>query len=189
MRHPVSTIGTSRDAEHLCGAMPANVVRGTVLPAAQKDAGPRAGEDTDCVLVPAAAGTRTLIHESGPARAVTGIISEGRDGAAQPLVAGPAKDDGVVLAGGVRDGGQAGLGGELFVGGEARSIVSELGEDLRRVDGAAAGQALHERAIGMLRHRGLEAGGELLQVGPERGGGRSGKRGGGEEGRYRGAAD
>src|SRR2546422_1426764 len=37
----------------LCGAMPANVVRGTVLPAAPKDAGPRAGEDTDCVLVPA----------------------------------------------------------------------------------------------------------------------------------------
>src|SRR3989442_12138742 len=63
---------------------------------------------------------------------------------------------------------QAGLGRELFVGGEARAIIPELGQDLRRVDSAAAGQALHERAIGMLSQRGGNGGGELLEVRHER---------------------
>src|SRR5437763_9883938 len=104
MRHPVSTLAPSRDGNRLCGAMSGDVVRGTVLPAAPEDAGPRAGEDADRVLMATAAGPRALIHEGGPARGVPRVISEGGEGAAQALVTGPAEDDGVVLAGGVRDG-------------------------------------------------------------------------------------
>src|SRR5258707_6031682 len=169
MRHPVSTMATSRGEERLRGAMPADVVGCVIVRAAPEDAGPRAGEDADRVLMPTAAGPRALIHESRPGRGVPGVIGEGGDGAAQALVAGPAKDDGAVLAGGMRDGRQAGLGGELLVGGKPRAIVAELGEDLRGVDGAAAREALHEPAIGMLRERGLDSGGELLEVRHERG--------------------
>jgi hypothetical protein len=67
----------------------------------------------------------------------------------------------------MRDRGEPALGGELLVGGEPGAIVAELGEDLGRVDGAAARQALQERAVGMLRERGRDGGGELLEVGDE----------------------
>src|SRR5204862_6650980 len=150
MRHPVSTIARSGGGERLRGAMSADVVWGAVLPAAPENAGPRASEDPDRVLMATPTRTRALIHEGRPPRGVAGIIGEGRDGTAQALVARPAKHDGAVLAGGMRDGRQAGLGRELFVGGEARAIIPEVGQDLRRVDSAAAGQALHERAIGVL---------------------------------------
>src|SRR5207253_333864 len=96
MRHPVSTLATSRGEERLRGAMSADVVGGVILPAAPEDAGPRAGQDADRVLMAAAAGARPLIHEGGPARGVPRVIGEGGEGAAQALVAGPAEDDGVV---------------------------------------------------------------------------------------------
>src|SRR5437762_11088499 len=119
MRHPVSTIARSGGGERLRGAMSADVVWGAVLPAAPENAGPRASEDPDRVLMATPTRTRALIHEGRPPRGVAGIIGEGRDGTAQALVARPAKHDGAVLAGGMRDGRQAGLGRELFGGGEA----------------------------------------------------------------------
>src|SRR5918996_6032771 len=117
MRHPVSTIATSRGGERLRGAMPADVVEHPIVPAAPEDAGPRASEDADGVLVATAARAGALIDGGRPARGVPGIVGEGGDGATQALVAGPAEDDGAVLPGGVGDGRQARLGRELFVGG------------------------------------------------------------------------
>src|SRR6267378_4060778 len=147
MRHPVSTIARSGSGERLRSAMPADVVRRAILPAAPEDASPRAGENADRMLMPTATGA----------------------GAAQALVAGPAEDHGLVLTGGMRDGRQAALGGELFVTGEARAIVAELGEDLGGIDGAAARQALHEAAVRMLSQGRVEGRGELLELGDERG--------------------
>ncbi len=169
MRHPVSTIARSGSGERLGGAMPADVVWGAILPAAPKDAGPRAGEDAYCMLMPTAAGAGALIHEGGPARGMPGVIGEGGEGAAQALVAGPAEDHGVVLPGGMGDGRQAALGGELFVAGEAGAIVAELGQDLSGIDGAAAGQALDEGAVRMLSQRRLDGRGEVLDLSDERG--------------------
>src|SRR5205807_4969166 len=169
MRHPVSSIARSGSGERLRGAMPANVVGSAILPAAPEDASPRAGENADRVLMPTAAGAGTLIHEGRPARGMTGVVGEGRQGAAQAFVAGPAEDHGLVLTGGMRDGRQAALGGELFVTGEARAIVAELSEDLRGIDGAATRQALHEAAIRMLSQRRLDGRGELLELPDERG--------------------
>ena len=126
MRHPVSSIARSGSGERLRGAMPANVVGSAILPAAPEDASPRAGEDTDCMLMPTAARAGTLIHEGGPARGMPGVVGEGRERPAQAFVAGPAEDHGLVLTGGMRDGRQAALGGELFVTGEARAIVAVL---------------------------------------------------------------
>src|SRR5262249_50023532 len=79
---------------------------------------------------------------------------------------------GAVLPRGMGDGRQARLGRELLVGREASAIVAEFGEDLRGVDGAAARQTLHEQSVGMVRQRGLDGGGELLDVRDERRGGR-----------------
>src|SRR2546430_10944922 len=94
MRHPVSTIARSGGGERLRGAMSADVVWGAVLPAAPENAGPRASEDPDRVLMATPTRTRALIHEGRPPRGVAGIIGEGRDGQAQGLVARPAKHDG-----------------------------------------------------------------------------------------------
>ena len=168
MRHPVSTIARSGGREGLRGAMPADVVGSAVLPAAPQDAGPRAGEDADGVRMATAAGTGALINEGGPARSLPRIIGEGSEGAAQALVAGPAEDDGMVLTGGMSDGGQAALGGELFIAGEAGAIVTELGEDLGGIDVAAAGKALEQAAIGVLSQGGLDGGGEGLDLSDER---------------------
>src|SRR5205814_5008820 len=93
MRHPVSTIARSGGGERLRGAMSADVVWGAVLPAAPENAGPRASEDPDRVLMATPTRTRALIHEGRPPRGVAGIIGEGRDGTAQALVARPAKHD------------------------------------------------------------------------------------------------
>src|SRR5437867_13290833 len=136
MRHPVSTIARSGGGERLRGAMPRDVVRRAILPAAPEDAGPRAGENADGMRMPTATREGALIDEGRPARGMTGVIGEGREGAAQALVAGPAEDHGVVVAGGMRDGRQAGLGRGLIVAGEARAIIRELGQDPPRGDGA-----------------------------------------------------
>src|SRR5207249_416121 len=63
MRHPVSTIARSGGGERLRGAMSADVVWGAVLPAAPENAGPRASEDPDRVLMATPTRTRALIHE------------------------------------------------------------------------------------------------------------------------------
>src|SRR5437867_2429608 len=164
MRHPVSTIARSGSGERLRSAMPRDVVGRAILPAAPEDARPRAGENADRMLMPTATGAGALIDESRPGRGMTGVIGEGREGAAQALVAGPAKDHGLVLAGGMRDGRQAALGGELFVTGEACAIVAELGEDLGGIDGATARQALHEAAVRMLSQCRFDGRGELLEL-------------------------
>jgi hypothetical protein len=100
---------------------------------------------------------------------MAGVIGERRERPAQSFVACPSEQDGAVVAGGVSDGRQTGLGRELLVAREARTIVPELGEDLSGIDGAAARQALHERTIGMLRQRCRDGRGELLDVSDERG--------------------
>src|SRR5205809_7029044 len=116
MRHPVSTIARSGGGERLRGAMSADVVWGAVLPAAPENAGPRASEDPDRVLMATPTRTRALTHEGRPPRGVAGIIGEGRDGTAQALAARPAKHDGPVVAGGMRDGRLGGLGRAPFGG-------------------------------------------------------------------------
>src|SRR2546425_10822674 len=169
MRHPVSTIARSGSREHLRGPMAADIVRGAILPAAPRDASPGGGENPDRMLMATAARAGALIHEGGPARGMPGVSGKGRESAAQALVAGPAEDHGVGLAGGMRDRRQARLGGELFVTGEARAIVAELREDLRGIDSAAAGQALDEAAVWMLSQRRLDGRGEVLDLPDERG--------------------
>jgi len=73
----------------------------------------------------------------------------------------------VVFAGSVSDGGDAGLGGELLGAGEAAAIVAQLGKDLSGIDGAAAGERLHDRRIGMVLQDGGDGRGELLNLGDE----------------------
>ena len=96
------------------------------------------------------------------------VIGEGRDRLPEALVAGPAKDDRVVLARGPGDGGGAGLGGELLGGGEAATVIAELGQELGRIDLPAARQALHERAVGVIGQGGGDGGRELLDLGDQR---------------------
>ena len=145
MRHPVSTIARSGGGERLRSAMPRDVVGRAILPAAPEDAGPRAGENADRMLMPTATRAGALIDEGRPARGMTGVIGEGREGAAQALVAGPAEDHGPVLTGRAGDGGGAGLRGQLFGGGEAGTVIAEFGEELGRIDLPTPRQALDER--------------------------------------------
>ena len=115
-----------------------------------------------------AAGAGAGIDGRGPRRGVAGVVREGGEGLAEAFVAGPAERDAAVFAGGVGHGGDAGFGRELVGGGEAGAVVAEFGEDLGGVDGAAAREALDERAIGVLGHGGRDGRGELLDLGDER---------------------
>ena len=73
----------------------------------------------------------------------------------------------MVFAGGTGDGGGAGLGGELLGGGEASAVIAELGQERGGIDLATAGQALEERAVGMVGQGGGDRGRELLDLGDE----------------------
>src|SRR3989442_14589645 len=87
----------------LRGPMAADIVRGAILPAAPKEASRGGGENPDRMLMATAARGGALIHGGGPARGMPGVMGKGRESAAQALVAAPAEDHGVGLAGGMRD--------------------------------------------------------------------------------------
>lgn len=167
MRHPVSTLATSGGSERLSGAMAADVVECVVLPAAPEHTDPGASDDANSMGMSASTSASALVDERGPARGVTGVIGESRQRSPEAFVACPSKHDGAVLARSVRDGRQAGFGGELCVGGEPGAVITELGEDLRRVDRATTRKTLHEATVGMLRHGRRDRRGELLDVGHE----------------------
>jgi hypothetical protein len=159
VRHSVSTPGSSGGSGHLGATMPGDVEESAVLPAAPGDAGRSAGEHAD----------RMLVDQYRPARGVPGVVGEGGAGSAPALVARQRKGDGVVFAGGLRDGGRAAFGGKVFGDGKAGAITAEFGEDLRGVDHAAAGQAPNQPPIGMLGPRGSDGGRELLDARHEQG--------------------
>lgn len=146
-----------------------DVVGATILPAAPQDADPGSGEDTNGVGVIAAAGAGVGIDGRGPGGGVTGVVGKRRERLAQALVAGPAEADGPLLARGAGDRSHATFGGELLGRGEARAVIAELGQDLGRIDFAAAGQGLDERAIGVLRQGRGDRRRELLDLGDEGG--------------------
>src|SRR2546430_8906449 len=108
--------------------MSADVVWGAVLPAAPENAGPRASEDPDRVLMATPTRTRALIHEGRPPRGVAGIIGEGRDRTAPALVARPAKHDRAGLGRGMPDGRPAGPGPPMVVRGGARAVIPPPGQ-------------------------------------------------------------
>src|SRR5712692_4162879 len=165
MRHPVSTpVASSRGEDELRRPMPSDVVRGVILPAPPQDADPRPGKDPNRVRVIAAATERAGVDGGRPGGGVARVVGKGGERVAEALVAGPAKDDGVMLAGGVGDGRDAGFGGELFVRGEAGAVIAQLGEDLRGVHGTTAGQALNEWAVGMVSEGGGDRRAELLDL-------------------------
>jgi hypothetical protein len=113
--------------------------------------------------------TRRGIHSGRPGRGVARVVGKRREGLTQAFVAGPAEGDAPVFAGRRGHGGHAGLGGgELLGGGKAGAVIPELGEDLGGVDRPPAGEALDERAIGVLGERGRDRRGELLQLDAER---------------------
>src|SRR5690606_20118616 len=97
------------------------------------------------------------VDVSGPLGFVAGVGGEERDGRAQAMVAGPSKADAVLLARGVGDGHDTGLGSEVFFRNEARTLVAEFRHDLSRVDAAAARQGHDDAPFGQLRDLVLDA--------------------------------
>jgi len=59
----------------------------------------------------------------------------------------------------------AGIVGQA--GGAEAAIVAQFGKDLSGIDGAAAGERLHDRRIGMVLQDGGDGRGELLNLGDE----------------------
>src|SRR5207244_2396507 len=145
MRHPVSTL---RGGERGGGAVAAEVVGGPVLPAAPQNSDPGTREDANGVRMVAAAADSSLVPGGGPRGGMPGIIGEGRERRAQAFIAGPAECDAVMLTGGVSDGSDAGLGGQVLGTAKAAALIAELGQDLSGVDGAAARQALPDGGAG-----------------------------------------
>lgn len=147
--------------------MTERVVEGPVLPAAPEHADPGASEDADRVRMIAATGAGATVDVRGPGRGVARVVSEDGQSLPQALVARPAEADPAVLAGGVRDRGDAGLGRELFFEGEAGAVVAQLHEDLGGVDASGAREGHDDRAVRVLGHGVLDRGGESLDLGDE----------------------
>ena len=116
MTPTVSTSGRvllSRLFGECCGgAVLGGVVGDAVEPAGPYDADPGAGEDADGVGVVLAAGAGVGVDLAGPGAGVAAVVGEGRDGEAEPLVAGPAEVHVAALAGLAGDRGDAGEGGD-----------------------------------------------------------------------------
>lgn len=146
-----------------------DVVGVASLPATPEHADPGPGEDPDRVGMITAPCASARVDRGGPRRGMTGVVRERRERLAKALVARPAEGNAAVFAGGTSHRGDAGFGGELFGGGKAGAVVAELGQDLRGVDLTTAGQALQERAIGVLVEGGRDGGGQLLDLDDERG--------------------
>ncbi len=159
MRHPASLDS---------GVVFVGLVGGTVGPGSPEDADPGTREDAGCVGMVAAAGSGGGVDLGGPGRAVPGIVGEAGDGGAEAVVAGPSEDDAAAFAGGMGDGADARLGGELVFGLEALAYVAELGEDLRGVDAAGPWERHDDFPVGEVGEGMLEAGAELGDLGDER---------------------
>jgi hypothetical protein len=129
MRRPVSTPFGDFDGDVLLEAVVAvGVVGDAVLPAAPEDAGPGASEGADraWVVVPAAAGAGVVVFSPGVPFA--GCVGEGRGGVSESVVAAVSEARDFFAAGLDRDGGHAGVGGEVLGGGVAGAVIADLGQ-------------------------------------------------------------
>src|SRR5713101_1670725 len=170
MRHPVSSSSCGDLVEALGATVRGAVVRLMRAPAAPENTQPGAGEDADGVRVIASAAARPAVDVGRPDGAVARVVGETGERLAKALVAREAEGDSAMLARGVSDGCDAGLGGELVVAGEAGAVVTQLGEDLGGVDAAGTRQRSDDwpvwvrgdgvldgrRELGELRNEGLE---------------------------------
>ena len=138
MRHPASTSEFS-GCDFGGGVMLYGVVGGAVLPYAPEHAEPCACEDADGMRMFAPALPGAAVDVGGPCGGMARVVREACDGDPEVLVAGPSEDDAAFFARGVGDGADAGLGGELVLGGEAPTHVAEFGQDLGRTDAPCAG--------------------------------------------------
>ncbi len=166
MRHPVSTPDFS-GCNFSCGAVLFRVVKGLVLPGFPEDAEPGAGEDTDGVRVLASALTGSAIDVCCPGRGMSRVVGEAGDGLSEVLVTGPSEHDAAAFAGGVGDGTDAGLGGELIFGGEALADVAEFGQDRCCADASGAGEGHDDLTVGQVGHGVLDARGQLGDLADE----------------------
>jgi hypothetical protein len=165
VRHTVSSLIWS-GCEPCCGGVPGGIVGCGVVPGFPDDAGPGSGEDSDGMLVLAAAASGFAVDGGGPWGSMSGVVGEAGEGAAEAVVAGPSEDDAAALAGGVGDRSDAGLGGELVLGREAVGMA-ELGQDLGGADTACAREGHDDPAVGQVGHGVLDAGGEPGDLGNE----------------------
>jgi hypothetical protein len=166
MRHPVSTRFGLGEVESAVVA--GRVVGFSVDPGAPQDADPGSGEDAGGMGMVAPAGPGAAVDVGGPTRAVAGVVGEAGDCGAQAVVASPSEDDAAAFAGGVGDGTDAGLGGELVVALEALAHVAELGEDLGGTDAAGAREGHDDLTVGEFGDSVLDARGELGEFADER---------------------
>lgn len=86
------------DCEPCRVVVPGGVVGRVVDPAAPDDPDPGAGQDAHGVGVVAPAGYCASVDVGRPGARVAGVVGEGGDGRPEPLVAGPAEMDGLMLA-------------------------------------------------------------------------------------------
>jgi hypothetical protein len=159
VRHPVSS--SAWLVAGCGGAVQGRAVWGAIDPGSPKDAYPSSCEDADGMRMVASAGAGPLVDVGGPRGRVAGVVGEAGDGSTQAVVAGPSEDDAAGSAGGVGDGADAGLGGELVGGLEAVADVAEFGEDLGGADASGSGKGHDDLPVGQLGNGVLDAGGEL----------------------------
>ncbi len=74
----------------------------------------------------ATSATGAAVDVGGPWRAVAGVVSEAGERQAEALVASEAERDAAVLARSVRHGRDAGLGRELVIASETKTVIAQV---------------------------------------------------------------
>ncbi len=149
------------------GAVAGGVVGESVLPAAPDDVCPAAGEDAFGVGVALAVGAQLPVAGLGPGVAVPAVACEVAEGVTELLVAAEAEGDRTVTTACPGRWGDAGEAGEGLGVGEPGPTVADLGEKRGGSDGGAAGQGPEDVGVRVGGEEFIEAGRELVDLGPE----------------------
>ena len=147
-RQPVSTPPrSSRPYYPRESAVAGRIVWRAILPAAPEHTDPCPREDADGMRMITPSDPGAFIDGGGPGRFVAGVIREDGDGFSEALVARPTKGDASVLARLVGHRDDARFRSQALCRGEAPAVIADLGEDLRRIELAGAGEGREDRSI------------------------------------------
>ena len=152
MRLPVSTHRSRRLRQQTCARVLFGIVERSRGPHLPEDPHPGTSHDTDRVRMSASSGSGCGIDTCSPFRSVSRVVSPGGYRSAKAVITGPAEDHGTGLAALASNRSNAGLSSELIGGTETLTNITDLDQDLRRVELSCPRKTHEESTVGKRVH-------------------------------------